>query len=76
MLQFGDAESTVLTREEFELALKQFRVKLDRPLLEELMDAFEVPKKMVDTSAMALKYLSKHPTERPIVKSAKRKGNK
>uniref|UniRef100_A0A1S4HAP4 Uncharacterized protein n=1 Tax=Anopheles gambiae TaxID=7165 RepID=A0A1S4HAP4_ANOGA len=76
MLQFGDAETSLLTREEFVLALKRFRLKLDRALLEALMDAFEAPKKLVDTGAMALKYLTKHPTERPIVKSAKRKGQK
>uniref|UniRef100_A0A182PPY1 EF-hand domain-containing protein n=1 Tax=Anopheles epiroticus TaxID=199890 RepID=A0A182PPY1_9DIPT len=76
MLQFGDAENAVLTREEFDLALKRFRLKLDRALLDALMDAFEVPKRLVDTGAMAVKYLTKHPTERPIVMPAKRKGKK
>uniref|UniRef100_A0A182M7Z9 Uncharacterized protein n=1 Tax=Anopheles culicifacies TaxID=139723 RepID=A0A182M7Z9_9DIPT len=76
MLQLAAAEHTILEREEFMLAVKQFRVKLDRPLLEALMDAFEVPKKLVDTAAMAQKYLTKHPTEPPVVKSAKAKGNK
>ncbi|XP_050069739.1 uncharacterized protein LOC126557874 [Anopheles maculipalpis] len=76
MLQLAVAEDTVLVREEFELAVKRFRVKLDRPLLEALMDAFEVPKKLVDTGAMALKYLNKHPTDPPIVKKAKKEKGK
>uniref|UniRef100_A0A182RYM2 Uncharacterized protein n=1 Tax=Anopheles funestus TaxID=62324 RepID=A0A182RYM2_ANOFN len=76
MLQLAAAENTILTREEFVLVVKRFRAKLDRPLLESLMDAFEVPKKLVDTGAMALKYLAKHPTEPPIVKSAKGKGKR
>uniref|UniRef100_A0A182W1J4 Uncharacterized protein n=1 Tax=Anopheles minimus TaxID=112268 RepID=A0A182W1J4_9DIPT len=67
MLQLAAAENTLLEREEFVLVVKRFRVKLDQPLLEALMDAFEVPKKLVDTGAMALKYLTKHPTEPPIV---------
>ncbi|XP_052890342.1 uncharacterized protein LOC128298614 [Anopheles moucheti] len=76
MLQLAAAENTILTREEFVLVVKRFRVKLDRPLAEALMDAFEVPKKLVDTGAMARKYLTKHPTEPPIVKPAKGKGKR
>uniref|UniRef100_A0A182YGM0 Uncharacterized protein n=1 Tax=Anopheles stephensi TaxID=30069 RepID=A0A182YGM0_ANOST len=72
MLQLAAAEETVLVREEFEQVVKRFRAKLDRPLLEALMDAFEVPKKLVDTGAMALKYLTKHPTDPPIVKQARK----
>uniref|UniRef100_A0A182SKX3 Uncharacterized protein n=1 Tax=Anopheles maculatus TaxID=74869 RepID=A0A182SKX3_9DIPT len=77
MLQLVAAEDKVLVREEFEQVVKRFRVKLDRSLLEALMDAFEVPKKLVDTGAMAVKYLTKHSTDPPIVKKAKKgKANK
>ncbi|XP_053660046.1 uncharacterized protein LOC128709088 [Anopheles marshallii] len=76
MLQLAAAENTILAREEFLLVVKRFRVKLDRSLVEALMDAFEVPKKLVDTGAMARKYLTKHPTEPPIVKPAKGGGRR
>ncbi|XP_053672298.1 uncharacterized protein LOC128722644 [Anopheles nili] len=74
MLQFASAEDTAPTREDFVLAVKRFRVKLDRALLEALMNAFEGPQKSVDVGAMALKYLTKHPTEPPVTKPKKSKG--
>uniref|UniRef100_A0A182N5S0 EF-hand domain-containing protein n=1 Tax=Anopheles dirus TaxID=7168 RepID=A0A182N5S0_9DIPT len=76
MLQFAGAESKTITREEFELAVKRFRVKLDRPLLGTLMDAFQASKSTVDTGSMAEKYLTKHPTEPPVLTPRKGKAKK
>uniref|UniRef100_A0A1Q3FTA4 Putative leucine-rich repeat protein n=1 Tax=Culex tarsalis TaxID=7177 RepID=A0A1Q3FTA4_CULTA len=74
-LQQLDGGGTVLERDAFAAAVKKFRIKLDRPLLEALMDAFPTGKKQVDGAAMAAKYLGKYPTEPPPpkVKKAKKK---
>uniref|UniRef100_A0A182PZE7 EF-hand domain-containing protein n=1 Tax=Anopheles farauti TaxID=69004 RepID=A0A182PZE7_9DIPT len=76
MLTLSGAENKTITREEFELAVKRFRIKLDRSLLESLMDAFQASKSTVDTCAMAVKYLTRHPTEPPVVKPRKGKAKK
>ncbi|ETN62912.1 hypothetical protein AND_005392 [Anopheles darlingi] len=69
----GEDPATV-SRDEFAKAVKTFRVKLDRPLLEAMMDAFAVGRDQVNVAAMATKYLTKHPTaERPVEKSAERR---
>uniref|UniRef100_A0AAG5CPD9 Uncharacterized protein n=1 Tax=Anopheles atroparvus TaxID=41427 RepID=A0AAG5CPD9_ANOAO len=70
MLQFRGLENAILTRDEFLLAVKLFRAKLDRALIDALMDAFAVSKGSVDAGAMAHKYLTLHPTEPPTVAKA------
>ncbi|XP_058121008.1 uncharacterized protein LOC131285012 [Anopheles ziemanni] len=75
MLQFREQENAILTRDEFLLAVKQFRVKLDRALIEALMDAFAVQKGSVDTRTMAGKYLIRHPTDPPVKAPKPTKGN-
>ncbi|XP_035777884.1 uncharacterized protein LOC118458992 [Anopheles albimanus] len=67
-------DQPTVTRDEFAMAVKTFRIKLDRPLLEEMMDAFAVGRDHVNVAAMATKYLTKHPmTERPVEKSTERR---
>ncbi|KFB53561.1 AGAP012977-PA-like protein [Anopheles sinensis] len=78
MLQFKGQQNAVLTRDEFLLAMKQFGAKLDRALIDALMDAFAAQKGYVDTGTMAEKYLSRHPTDPPekAPKATKGKSNK
>ncbi|XP_039449723.1 leucine-rich repeat-containing protein 74B-like [Culex pipiens pallens] len=79
MLQLQQLESAPLERDAFVAAVKKFRIKLDRPLLEALMDAFPTGKRQVDGAAMAVKYLGKYPTEPPppkVKKAKKKKGKK
>ncbi|XP_050091763.1 uncharacterized protein LOC126575220 [Anopheles aquasalis] len=57
-------DQTTVTRDEFVKAVKTFRIKLDRPLLEAMMDAFAVGRDNVNVAAMATKYLTKHPTSK------------
>ncbi|XP_058055710.1 leucine-rich repeat-containing protein 74B-like [Anopheles bellator] len=70
MLQFQDLGERIIPREEFLQAVKLFRVKLDQSLIDALLEAFGVPRNLVDVGAMAVKYLTKHPTERPSEKKA------
>lgn len=79
MLQLQQLESAPLERDAFVATVKKFRIKLDRPLLEALMDAFPTGKRQVDGAAMAVKYLGKYPTEPPppkVKKAKKKKGKK
>ncbi|XP_058448525.1 uncharacterized protein LOC131428511 [Malaya genurostris] len=76
MLQFQLLEDPLLSRDDFKLNLKKFRLKLDKSLLQTLMETF-ADRKLVDTATMAAKYLEKYPTEPPPEKKKKaRKGKK
>ncbi|XP_062706657.1 leucine-rich repeat-containing protein 74A-like [Aedes albopictus] len=75
MLQLQKLESPVLERDDFVAMVKKFRIKLDKSLLGSLMDAF-AERKLVDSGAMALKYLGKYPTEWPPEKPKKAKRKK
>nr|XP_019555514.2 leucine-rich repeat-containing protein 74A-like [Aedes albopictus] len=75
MLQLQKLENPLLERDDFVAMVKKFRIKLDKSLLGSLMDAF-AERKLVDSGAMALKYLGKYPTEWPPEKPKKAKRKK
>lgn len=72
MLQLQKLENPLLEREDFIAMVKKFRIKLDKSLLGSLMDAF-AERKLIDSAAMAVKYLGKYPTELPPEKPKKAK---
>ncbi|XP_053686109.1 uncharacterized protein LOC128735646 [Sabethes cyaneus] len=75
MLQLQRLEQPLISREDFIATIKKFRIKLDKSLMGSLMDTFG-DRKLVDTGAMASKYLEKYPTEPPPVKQKKKKSAK
>lgn len=70
MLQLQALENPLLERDDFLEMVRKFRIRLDSSLKESLMDAF-MERKLVDSAAMAVKYLSKYPTEPPPPKPPK-----
>lgn len=71
MLQLRSLEEPLMPPKDFQAAVKKFRIKLDKSLMGTLMDTFS-ERRLVDTGAMATKYLQKYPTEPPPIEEKKK----